>query len=283
MKVEIDDKSGFCFGVVNAITKAELELKKGNTIYSIGDIMHNSMEMQRLNRLGLKTIDVSHISSHKGEIVLVRAHGEPPSTYNIAKENNVILIDATCPVVAKLQEHVKEAYQLMNEVDGQVVILGKKGHPEIIGLNGQIDNNAIIIECCDDLVNIDFNRDIYMLSQTTQSIRMFDEIKNKIKTQSKANVIVKDTICRQVANRFQYLRTFCSSHDLILFVSGAHSSNGKALYDNCCSVNSRCYKIESGDDLDDSWFEGVQSVGVCGATSTPKWLMEQIAEIVREK
>ena len=289
MIVEIDDKSGFCFGVVTAIDKAEQALKKGVKVYSLGDIVHNKVEMARLGGLGLETVRKERIPGLAGETVLIRAHGEPPSTYALAERYGVRLVDATCPVVASLQRIVKDAYRKMQEVGGQVVILGKRGHAEVVGLNGQIGDNAIVIENTEDLHrSVDFERPIFLLSQTTKSLSLFREIKEEIYKSVPADapggfVTIRDTICRQVSNRYEHLREFAARYDVVLFVSGKESSNGKALYDNCRSVNPRSYKIEDEHEIDWTWCGEAQKVGVGGATSTPKWLMEHIASVVRNR
>lgn len=281
MIVDIDEKSGFCHGVVSAINKAEEELKKGGDINSLGDLMHNKVEMERLKRLGLKSISMDEFNTLNGATVLIRAHGEPPSTYEKAEKNNIHIIDATCKVVASIQRLVISGYQQMSSIGGQVVILGKKGHPEVIGLSGQIEGGAIIIESSKDLIeNVDFSRPIYFLSQTTKSLGEFSQIKEIIlcETSKLGNdkVVIQDTICRQVANRYAHLQQFSKNYDVILFVSGSDSSNGKVLYENCLKVNSHSYKIEDSTQINWSKIDGANSIGICGATSTPKWLMEQV-------
>ncbi len=281
MQVEIDEQSGFCFGVVTAIKKAEEALQQGIPVFSLGDIMHNHKEMSRLSKLGLRTINTQELSSYTGQTVLIRAHGEPPATYALARQCGIHLIDATCPVVAALQKKVIEADTEMQSVNGQVVILGKQGHPEVIGLNGQIENRAMVIETREDLSQLDFTRPLYLLSQTTQSSSLFDQIAEEIQARAQSKVTIHKTICGQVSNRFKHLQEFASRYDLILFVSGAHSSNGKALFETCQNVNPRCYKIEDKESIRPEWFQGIHSVGICGATSTPKWLMEEVALFVR--
>ena len=287
MEIVIDDKSGFCFGVVSAIRKAEEGLSAGEPVYTLGDIVHNKMEMRRLESRGLRRASESELPSLSGSRVLIRAHGAPPRLFRSAGEAGVELIDATCPVVAKLQELVRRAYAVMEPKGGQVVILGKKGHAEVVGLSGQIDDKAIVIETVEDLRrDVDPARPIYMISQTSQSPELFARVSEAIYGmvpggRSGGGVIIKDTICRQVSGRYDHLREFAGRFDAVLFVSGAESSNGKALYRMCRSVNESTYKIESAEDVEPSWFDGVASVGICGATSTPKWLMEQVAEHVR--
>lgn len=279
MKVEIDEKSGFCFGVVNAITKAEESLAKGVPVSCLGDIVHNRVEVSRLGGLGMRTVGHSDLPSLAGGTVLFRAHGEPPVTYRAAKDNGITVIDATCPVVAALQEKVKQAHASMKDADGQVVILGKRGHAEVVGLTGQVDGDAIVVESMEDLDLVDFSRPVYLLSQTTQSLALFDAVKTEIMSRAgdKNSVTVDDTICRQVSNRDPHLRGFAARHDVVVFVSGKKSSNGKALFSACESVNPASYKIEDESELRAGWFEGAGTVGVCGATSTPKWLMERVA------
>ena len=283
MKVEIDRQSGFCFGVVNAIRKAEESLSEGE-VFCLGDIVHNRVEVSRLEKSGLKTIGHEDFPRLTGKTVLIRAHGEPPSTYADALENKVILVDATCPVVAKLQERVKEAYQAMKKVGGQVVILGKKGHAEVVGLTGQAEGQAIIIDSMEDLEQVDFSRPVYLLSQTTQSLTLFDRIKEEVMRRSSCpeKVFIHDSICRNVSNRDPHLRDFSKKHDVVVFVSGRKSSNGKALFQACIESNPRSYQIEDETELRPEWFIGADSVGVCGATSTPKWLMEQVARQIEE-
>ena len=280
MRVEIDEQSGFCFGVVRAINEAEGALKSG-TVASLGDIVHNRVEVQRLESLGLHTISHEDIPTIAGKRMLIRAHGEPPKTYALAREYGIEVIDATCPVVSALQRKVKSAYERMNEVGGTVVILGKRGHAEVVGLIGQVDENAVVVECEEDLEQVDFSRPIYFLSQTTQSIDKFNRLAEVMRSRlaSEDMLCVDDTICRRVSSREEHLRDFAQQHDII-FVCGRKSSNGKVLYDICCQANERSYNIEEASELQSEWFEGVESVGICGATSTPKWLMEEIAEAI---
>ena len=283
MRVEIDEQSGFCFGVVNAIRKAEESLS-GGEVFCLGDIVHNRLEVSRLQQLGLKTIRHTDFPELSGKTVLIRAHGEPPSTYDEAVKNKITLVDATCPVVAKLQEHVKKAYEAMSKRNGQVVILGKKGHAEVVGLDGQAEGQAIIIDCPEDLEQLDFSRPIYLLSQTTQSLNVFQKVKDEVlcRASDPEQVYVHDSICRSVSNRDPHLREFSKNHDVILFVSGKKSSNGQALFQACIESNPRSYKIEDETELQPEWFVGAASVGVCGATSTPKWLMEQVADQINK-
>lgn len=281
MRVEIDEQSGFCFGVVRAINEAEGALKSG-TVASLGDIVHNRVEVQRLESLGLHTISHEDIPTIAGKRMLIRAHGEPPKTYALAREYGIEVIDATCPVVSALQRKVKSAYERMNEVGGTVVILGKRGHAKVVGLIGQVDENAVVVECEEDLEQVDFSRPIYFLSQTTQSIDKFNRLAKVMRSRlaSEDMLCVDDTICRRVSSREEHLRDFAQQHDIIIFVCGRKSSNGKVLYDICRQANERSYNIEEASELQSEWFEGVESVGICGATSTPKWLMEEIAEAI---
>lgn len=284
MIVEIDRGSGFCFGVINAIKAAENELKTEGTLYCLGDIVHNGKEVERLENMGLRSISKEEYFQLKNCKVLIRAHGEPPSTYEYASENNIELIDATCPVVLTLQEKVKGSYQMNVPQKGQLVIYGKKGHAEIIGLDGQTGNNAIIVESVDDLAKIDTSRPVSLYSQTTKRIEDFHEIAQTVKSKMQPGVPlqIKDTICRQVSNRVPNLKKFATQYDLILFIAGEKSSNGKYLYTICKEENPRSHKIANIEEIDTAWFEGVESVGICGATSTPNWLMEQAADWVHE-
>ncbi len=284
MKITIDDKSGFCFGVVRAITEAEHALEQGGTVYSLGDIVHNRMEVQRLEMLGLQTITHADMARLRGSRLFIRAHGEPPTTYRLAEALGIELIDATCPVVAKLQERVIKAYEVMRPINGQVVILGKHGHAEVVGLTGQIEAPTIVIEREEELEQIDFLRPIYLLSQTTQSIALFNRIGDEIRRRAvdPEQVTIVDTICRQVAGREQHLTEFASQYDVVLFVCGRKSSNGKVLFEVCRKANPRTYNIEEAGEFDPTWIEGVESVGICGATSTPKWLMEEVKAAIEQ-
>ena len=281
MKIVIDDKSGFCFGVVKAIGKAEALLAGGGEVWSLGDIVHNRVEMRRLEDMGLRTASHEDIGSLAGKTLLIRAHGEPPTTYRLAHRAGAKLVDATCPVVANLQDTVRRAWEKMRDAGGQVVILGKRGHPEVVGLAGQVDGEVTVVENADDLEQIDFTKPVYLLSQTTQPLELFEEISVGILARStKGEITVHDTICRQVSNRNPHLREFAGQHDVILFVSGRESSNGKALFGICRRANHRSYKIEDENELRPEWFYAAESVGICGATSTPSWLMERVAESV---
>ncbi|VAW22031.1 4-hydroxy-3-methylbut-2-enyl diphosphate reductase [hydrothermal vent metagenome] len=283
MKVEIDKSSGFCFGVVNAIKVAEDSLKDTDKLYSLGDIVHNSAEINRLKEMGLVTVSRQEYLQLKDTRVLIRAHGEPPETYEYALKNNIELIDATCTVVLKLQQRVKESYSEGEKHQGQIVILGKKGHAEVVGLNGYANNEAIIIQEEENLEEIDFSKPITIYAQTTRSIEEFRALSEKIKklAQEGVQVVVKDTVCRQVSNRVPRLRAFVKNYGIILFVAGLKSSNGKFLYEVCKQENPNTKFVTNIDDLEGRWFTHVDSVGICGATSTPQWLMEEVAEWVR--
>ena len=282
MRIEIDDKSGLCFGVVRAITEAEKALAEGGTVYSLGDIVHNRIEVQRLERLGLQTVTHDEMPRLAGCRLFIRAHGEPPTTYARARELGIDLIDATCPVVARLQTRVVRAHELMRPVGGQVVILGKRGHAEVVGLTGQVDAPTIVIEGPQDLDAIDFARPVYFLSQTTQSIALFERLCDEMhrRAADPAQVRIEDTICRQVANREEHLAAFARRFDVVIFVCGRKSSNGKVLFEVCRRANAATYNIEEAAELEPQWFAGAASVGICGATSTPKWLMQQVADAI---
>ena len=276
LSIEIDEGSGFCFGVTTAIKKAEEELAKGTRLYCLGDIVHNGMEVERLHEQGLITINHEDMRSLRGVKVLLRAHGEPPETYALAKKNDIEIIDATCPVVLALQRRIKLQYDL--NPDAQIVIFGKRGHAEVLGLVGQTESHAIVVEKVEDVKRLDFSRDIYLYSQTTKSLDGFHQIIDYIQAHMQQGATFKsfDTICRQVANRMPNIAAFASKHDLVLFVSGRKSSNGKVLFKECHSVNPRSYQIEKPEEIEMEWFsDDVHTVGICGATSTPKWLMEQ--------
>ena len=280
MYIEIDENSGFCFGVVRAISKAEVALSElGGEVYSLGDIVHNRMEVQRLEDMGLRTVTHDDMTSLKGRDLFIRAHGEPPSTYRRAEELGIRVIDATCPVVAQLQRKVVVAHEQMQSVNGQVVILGKRGHAEVVGLTGQVASPTIVIEREEDLDLIDFERPIFFLSQTTQSVSLFWALAERMREM----LTVDDTICRRVSNREKALMEFARRFDVVIFVCGKKSSNGKVLFNVCNSANERSYNIEEEAELRDEWFENCQSVGICGATSTPAWLMKRVAEAIRSK
>lgn len=275
VQIEIDDGSGFCFGVTTAIRKAEEELAAGKTLYCLGDIVHNGMECERLRSMGLITINHDELKALHDVKVLLRAHGEPPETYEIARRNNIEIIDATCPVVLQLQRRIKREYD--SNPDAQIVIFGKPGHAEVLGLVGQTNSKAIVIAGIDDAKALDFNRDIYLYSQTTKSLDEFHRIIDYIQEHISPEATFRsfDTICRQVANRMPNISSFAKRHDLILFVCGRKSSNGKVLFNECRSVNPNSYLIEGPVEIKREWIEGIDTIGICGATSTPKWLMER--------
>ncbi|MDE6017768.1 MAG: 4-hydroxy-3-methylbut-2-enyl diphosphate reductase [Muribaculaceae bacterium] len=284
-KIEIDSGSGFCFGVTTAIRKAEAELERTGVLYCLGDIVHNAGEVERLRKKGLITVDHDEFSKLHNVKVLLRAHGEPPSTYETAKQNNIEIIDATCPVVLQLQKRIKDAYDKSSDRsndaadDPLIIIYGKPGHAEVNGLVGQTGGSAVVIQDKSDLSNLDLDRDIWLYSQTTKSIEGFQEIVAEIQSRkTKGSFQWFDTICRQVANRMPQLREFASNHDVILFVSGAKSSNGRVLYAQCKEVNPNTYLITDETELEPSWIEGAESIGICGATSTPRWLMQKVAD-----
>ena len=279
LSIEIDAGSGFCFGVTTAIKKAEEELASGQTLYCLGDIVHNGMECDRLRQMGLVTINHQQMEKLHNVKVLLRAHGEPPETYELAHRNNIEIIDATCPVVLQLQKRIKERWK---EHTAQIVIFGKKGHAEVLGLVGQTEGNAIVIENVDEVMRLDFSRDIYLFSQTTKSLDEFHRIIDYIQSHiaPTANFKSFDTICRSVANRMPSITQFAARHDLILFVCGRKSSNGRVLFNECLRVNPNSHQIEGPDEIDRSWLKDIHSVGICGATSTPKWLMEQCSDAI---
>ena len=283
IQVEIDNGSGFCFGVTTAIKKAEEELAEGKPMYCLGDIVHNGMEVERLTAMGLITINHEQLKDLHDVKVLLRAHGEPPETYELARRNNIEIIDATCPVVLQLQKRIKK--QFLNNPDAQIVIFGKNGHAEVLGLVGQTKSEAIVIEHFDEVTRLDFSKDVYLYSQTTKSLDEFHRIIEYIQAHIQEGAIFKsfDTICRQVANRMPNIARFAAQHDVILFVSGRKSSNGKVLYNECKKINPNSYHIEGAKEIDMNWFKGVQTVGICGATSTPKWLMEECKTFILSK
>lgn len=284
-KVEIDEGSGFCFGVVTAINKAEEELAKGVKLYCLGDIVHNSREVERLKEMGLITINHDEFAQLHNAKVLLRAHGEPPETYTIARRNNIEIIDATCPVVLRLQKRIKQEHQKEARDEKQIVIYGQNGHAEVLGLVGQTTGKAIVIEKLEEVQSLDFNKSIRLYSQTTKSLDEFWEIVDYIKEHISPDATFEyyDTICRQVANRMPNLREFAASHDLVFFVSGKKSSNGKMLFSECLKVNPNSHLIDNEKEIDDSLLHGVQSIGICGATSTPKWLMEKIYSYIKSR
>lgn len=283
VNIEIDSGSGFCFGVTTAIQKAEEELAKGNMLYCLGDIVHNGQECERLKRMGLITINHEKFAQLHNVKVLLRAHGEPPETYELAKKNNIEIIDATCPVVLRLQQRIKREFD--NTADSsnkQIVIYGKNGHAEVLGLVGQTRGQAIVIENLSEVNRLDFSKDIRLYSQTTKSLDEFRQIVAYIKEHisSEASFEYYDTICRQVANRMPNIQTFAASHDLVFFVCGRKSSNGKILFQECKKVNPNTFLIDQPEEIDRKMLVGATSIGICGATSTPKWLMEECKKVI---
>lgn len=288
MQVTIDKNSGYCFGVEFAIKMAEDEMENGDKLYCLGDIVHNDMEVNRLSEKGLVVIDRAQLQELTNCKVLIRAHGEPPETYKTAIENNIELIDASCPVVLKLQHRVKNAFDKMERENGQIVIYGKKGHAEVIGLTGQTLEKAVVVMEDSDLEKIDYTRPVTLFSQTTKSTKGFYQLSQKIEDRIKSakgelegvDFNANDSICRQVSNREPQLQRFAQANDVILFVSGKKSSNGKALYQVCLEENPRSFFIENETELNSEWFYPGDKVGICGATSTPMWLMEQVKSFV---
>jgi 4-hydroxy-3-methylbut-2-enyl diphosphate reductase len=286
MIAEIDRQSGFCFGVQNAVEIAEKALLKGEKVFSLGPIVHNDKEVERLSLLGLVSIDHDEFRNLKNCKVLIRAHGEPPETYVIADRNNITIIEATCPIVRRLQSKIKDTWLNIKETNGQVVIFGKPGHAEVVGLLGQINNKGILVTGPDDIQKIDVTKPVYLFSQTTMSVNGYRNFTDtlRLKMQEKGisdpdkNLIINKTICGQV--REPHLKAFAKKHDIIIFVSGRESSNGKMLYSVCKNVNPDTHFVSSPEEMDLSWFKGKNSVGICGATSTPKWLIEKIRDII---
>lgn len=288
MIVEIDPNAGFCFGVVNAIKTAEENLTKGTEINCLGEIVHNEMETGRLQELGMKTVKHEHLPDLAGKNVLIRAHGEPPSTYELAKKYNINLIDATCPVVLKLQDRVRRAWERLQPLGGTVVIYGKKGHAEVIGLCGQTNNQAIVVQDLADLDGIDFSKPIEIFSQTTKEPQLYriivDEIRRRmamLTPQAETLLKVNNTICGQVSNRKPQIQEFAHKHDVMIFVSGTSSSNGKMLFEACLEANPNSHMVTNPNDLKAEWFKSHQSVGISGATSTPLWLMQEVASTIQ--
>jgi 4-hydroxy-3-methylbut-2-en-1-yl diphosphate reductase len=289
MNVTIDPHSGFCFGVVYAIEVAERELAAGRQLYCLGDIVHNNMEVNRLKELGLVIIEHDDLEKLHDCKVLIRAHGEPPETYQVALRNNIELIDASCPIVLNLQNEIRRGFTEMQEKGGQIVIYGKEGHAEVNGLKGQTNGKAIVIGDVGDIGKIDPKKPVRFYSQTTMSVEGFHKIVGLIREWmevenpgSPADFIWNDSICRQVANRSGLLKDFASRFDIVIFVSGTKSSNGMFLYQVCKAVNPRTYLVSNHTELEKEWFTGVTDVGVCGATSTPMWLMEEVGEEIRK-
>jgi 4-hydroxy-3-methylbut-2-enyl diphosphate reductase len=288
MLVETDKRSGFCFGVQNAVEIAEKALIKGEKVFSLGPIVHNDMEVERLASLGLVSVDHEEFSKLRDCKVLIRAHGEPPETYIIAEKNNITIIEATCPIVKKLQSRIKDTWKEADESRGQVVIFGKPGHAEVVGLLGQTENEGILVSGPDDLDKIDFTRPVSLFAQTTMSLKDYYNIADLLRSKMVDKGIqdpdkllhVNKTICGQVSNREPHLREFAKKHDVLIFVSGKESSNGKMLYSVCKNVNPETHFISSPDEIRKEWFTGKRSAGVCGATSTPKWLIEKVHDII---
>jgi len=288
MVVEIDRQSGFCFGVQNAVEIAEEALRNGEKVFSLGSIVHNDKEVERLSALGLVSIENEDFRKLRNCKVLIRAHGEPPDTYVTADKNNITIIEATCPIVKRLQSKIKDTWLKTKESDGQVVIFGKPGHAEVIGLLGQTNNDGILVSGPEDIGKIDFKRPVYLFAQTTMSINEYSNFTGNLRSQMKENgipdpdklLIINNTICGQVSNREPQLKAFARKHDTIIFVSGRESSNGKLLYSVCKKINPHTYFVSSPEELDITWFAGKRSIGICGATSTPKWLIENIRDII---
>jgi len=284
MEITIDKNSGFCFGVVHAIETVEKALQNQKQLYCLGDIVHNNEEVLRLKKMGMAVIDKEKMQTLYNQTVLIRAHGEPPSTYQLAIENNLTILDATCPVVLELQKKVRTGFLEMETKNGQIVIFGKKGHAEVIGLTGQTDNKAVVITNLEEIDIIDFSKPLRLYAQTTQSLSTFKSLVELIEQKysnygsENPDFIWYDTICRQVSNREYSLRKFAYEHDVIIFVSDEKSSNGLILFQICQSVNKHSYMISSEQDLQKEWFVNSKKVGICGATSTPRWLMNAIAE-----
>lgn len=285
MKITIDENSGFCFGVVYAIQMAEDELDRGNELYCLGDIVHNDIEVKRLTDKGLKIINHDDLAQLRDKKVLIRAHGEPPSTYFTALQNNIELLDASCPVVLKLQNRVKTTYDNAANPDTQIVVYGIPGHAEVNGIMGQTDGKAIVVMTEEDLEKIDYAKPIILFSQTTKSTSNFYKIKSIIEERARSagndQVTANDTICRQVSNRAPQLEKFAAKHDVIIFVSGKKSSNGKVLHGVCKAINPKSYFVSNAEELEAGWFDGVQTVGIAGATSTPMWLIQQVADQIQ--
>jgi 4-hydroxy-3-methylbut-2-enyl diphosphate reductase len=288
MIVEVDKQSGFCFGVQNAVEIAEKALLNGEKVFSLGPLVHNDKEVDRLSLMGLTSISHAEFRNLKDSKVLIRAHGEPPETYIIAEKNNITIIEATCPIVKRLQLRIKDTWQKTKESGGQVVIFGKPGHAEVVGIQGQISNEGILVSGPDDFGKIDITKPVYLFSQTTMSVKEFNNLSDTLRTRMEEkgisregnNLVINKTICGQVSNREPHLIEFAKKHDVIIFVSGRESSNGKMLYSVCRNVNPNTHFVSSHEELDKSWFVGRHSVGVCGATSTPKWLIENIRDII---
>ncbi len=289
MIIEVDRYSGFCFGVINAINRAEEVISKGEELYCLGDIVHNNAEVQRLEEKGMKTIEHDQLKNMMQKKVLIRAHGEPPSTFALAEEKNIQIIDATCPVVLKLQKKVKDCFESQFQSHGQVVIFGKQGHPEVNGLVGQTAGEAIVIGSINEINKLNFSKPICLFSQTTMDKRKYAELGEAILAEMKKELKqenvpfeINNTICGSVSNRVPSLKKFSSEHDVVIFVGGRTSSNGKVLFEICQSVNSKTHFVSEVSELKKEWFSSLDKVGICGATSTPRWQMEQVSETIQE-
>ena len=283
VSIEIDPLSGFCFGVARVVQLAEDQLKKGEPVYSLGDTVHNHQEMDRLKSLGLKTIDLNEFSKIKNSNILFRAHGEPPTSYHVASKNKLHLSDGTCPVVTKLQQRVKAAWEALSKDNGRVVIFGKKGHAEVIGLLGQTNNEALVIENMEDFKYLNFDQPLEVFSQTTSSMDAYQYLCYQIQEKAKSHLKIHDTICRQVSNREPWLKKFAKNFDVIIFVGGIKSSNGQYLYQVCKNENPNTYFISDSSDLDFNWFQNKKTVGISGATSTPTWLLQEVAQTIHQQ
>lgn len=284
IKIDIDEHSGFCFGVIRAIEEAEKALQEAKPLYCLGDIVHNGLEVSRLEKKGMTTLYYDSIQKAKNGRILIRAHGEPPETYERLQRENIEIIDATCPVVIRLQQRVKHVYETHPQKDWQIVIYGKAGHAEVVGLLGQTQNHAIVVESPSDLDKVDFNKNIYLFSQTTKSLESYNHLIENIKQRIAPDVLFEhvDTICRQVANRIPNIRTFAKNHDVVFFVSGEKSSNGKALFEECKKANANSHLIFNIEDIKADMLTNANSAGICGATSTPIWLMQKVADKINE-
>jgi 4-hydroxy-3-methylbut-2-enyl diphosphate reductase len=284
MHVELDEKSGFCFGVIRAIEKAEQLLNSGVELYSLGEIVHNSVEVDRLKKRGLRVVNHDEFSQLHNAAVLIRAHGEPPQTYAAAAANGITLVDATCPVVLHLQSNISDSYRRTRDINAQLVIFGQRGHAEVNGLVGQAGGDAVVLESLEELHLLDFSRPIVLYAQTTKSLEQFVSLCSEIKKRLKRGLLFEahDTVCRQVSHRKPHLQAFARKHDAVIFVSGRNSSNGKVLYEACREANTRSYMVQNVEDLQPDWFKSCRSVGVCGATSTPRWLMKKVAGAVEQ-
>jgi 4-hydroxy-3-methylbut-2-en-1-yl diphosphate reductase len=285
MKVTIDPDSGFCFGVNRAIQKAEAELEAGNPVYCLGEMVHNQVQMDQLKAKGLKVITNTDLPSLTGKTVMFRAHGEPPETYQLAKELGITVIDATCPIVTKLQQHINNSYANGEKDDAQIVIFGKPGHAEVAGLSGNAGNSAIIVNSENDFVKIDFSKPVRLFSQTTMDAEAYQAIgetlQKRMNETGNNDLVVNKSVCRQVSGRAPALRVFAAEHDVIVFVSGKNSANGKYLFGICKAINEKSYFINDIEDIDQQWFDNAGSVGISGATSTPGWLIEQVAGFLK--